>query len=142
MTRQAATPTRSFRIGCTLAALSATVLGVIAVIAVCIAAAVAVPAFFDRPDVPPEERLAKKAGLTEYRLRIAVQDGTLTDPEIAYAAGGRWSVERATSAIRVVVRYSPEGECYAYHVPRPLDDATVIRRSRLERCPAVAQDPT
>ncbi|MFD7864583.1 hypothetical protein [Streptomyces sp. NPDC059783] len=139
MTRQTTTRTRSSVTGCAVLAL---ITAVLAAVAVCVAAAIAVPAFFDRPDVPPEERLAKKTGLTEYRLRTAVRDGTLTDPEIAYAAGGRWSVERAPSTIRVAVRYSPEEACYAYEVKQPLIDATAVRKHRLDRCPAVPHEPT
>ncbi|MFE7359272.1 hypothetical protein ACFU8Q_40940, partial [Streptomyces sp. NPDC057543] len=126
------------RTGCAALAISAAVL---AVIALCAAAALAVSGFFDKPDSPPEERLAKKAGLTEYRLRKAVRDGTLTDPEIAYAAGGQWSVEREPSAIRIVVGYSPESVCYEYEIPDPLNASTSIHRTRLEQCPALPKDP-
>ncbi|MGW2653340.1 hypothetical protein ACWC1D_06720 [Streptomyces sp. NPDC001478] len=133
MTRQTTTRTRSSLTGCAVLALIAAAL---AAIAVCVAVAVAVPAFLDRPDIPPEERLAKKVGLTEYRLRNAVRDGTLTHSEIADAAGGHWSVERAPSAIRIAVRYSPEDACYVYEVTGALNDTMAILKRRLDSCPA------
>lgn len=138
MTQEPTTRTWSRGTGCAALAISAVVLGFVAV---CVATTVAVTDFFERPDPPPEELLGKKSGLTEYRLKRAVEDGTLTDAEIAYAAGGRWSAVRERSTIRVVVGYSPEAVCYRYEIPSPLNDTTAVHRSRLDACPALPEEP-
>ncbi|WP_326738689.1 hypothetical protein [Streptomyces sp. NBC_01022] len=133
MTQEPTTRTRSRGTGCAALAISAVALGIVAV---CLAVTAAVTGFLERPDPPPEELLGKKSGLTEYRLKRAVEDGTLTDAEIAYAAGGRWSAVRERSTIRVVVGYSPGPVCYRYEIPYPLNGTTAVHRSRLDACPA------
>ncbi|WP_327708895.1 hypothetical protein OG912_08920 [Streptomyces sp. NBC_00464] len=138
MTQEPTTRTRSRGTGCAALAISAVALGIVAV---CLAVTAAVTGFLERPDPPPEELLGKKSGLTEYRLERAVEDGTLTDAEIAYAAGGRWSAVRERSTIRVVVGYSPGPVCYRYEIPYPLNGTTAVHRSRLDACPALTEEP-
>lgn len=114
---------------------------VLLVIALLLAAAailvsIAVQGFFDRPEEPPDEVLVSKSLLTEYRLGIAIRDGSLTVEETDYAAGdARWSSERDNNAVRVTVDYPADdvssAGCYRFTLPHPLNDRTQIERKRL-----------
>jgi hypothetical protein len=121
--------------GCVVAAVIAVLAGA------GVAISLAVQGFFQRPAPPDNELLDKKAGLTQYRLQEAVKDGSLSDKEIEQAAGDdRWSVERGTTIIRIVVAYphtDAEKVCYRFTLTRPLDHRGDVGRERLNRCPAV-----
>jgi hypothetical protein len=134
MTQDSTKRTRSTTAGC--AALAVTTLLVL-LIGVGLLVAYAVPAFFDRPEPSAKESLAKKVGLTEYRLRQAVQDGRLTDEEIDHAAGTEWNVEREQEVTRIVVGYEPGPTCYRFDVPASLGPKATVDGERLERCPAL-----
>ncbi|MEV2255870.1 hypothetical protein AB0I94_35835 [Streptomyces sp. NPDC050147] len=105
-------------------------------IAIGLIVSIAVPAFFERPEPSGKERLGKLSGLTLHRLRLAAEDGRLTDAEIAHATGGEWTAKRDLDAIRIVVGYEPGPTCYLFEVPAPLGPKTSVRRERLEHCPA------
>jgi hypothetical protein len=115
-------------------------LAVITVIAAAgMAISLAVQGFFDRPAPSDDELLAKEAGLTQYRLQGAVKDGSLSDKEIERAVGNDpWSVERGSTAIRIVVAYphtDTEKACYRFTLAQPLDPSGDVDRERLDRCP-------
>ncbi|MGI5401311.1 hypothetical protein ACQEVG_18040 [Streptomyces sp. CA-135486] len=134
MTQESTKRTRPTTAGCAALAVTA-LLGLL--IGVGLFVAYAVPGFFDRPQPSAQERLAKKVGLTEYRLRQAVQDGRLTDEEIEHAAGTQWHVEREQEATRVVVGYEPGPTCYRFDVPASLEPKATVDGERLEQCPAL-----
>ncbi|MFD7534015.1 MULTISPECIES: hypothetical protein [unclassified Streptomyces] len=138
MTQDPAPRTRSNTAGCAVLAVCAAALGLIAA---CVALTLAVTGFFDRPATPPDELLAKKAGLTQYRLRQAISDGNLSDEEIARAADGSldgsWSTWRVQGGIRIVVAYAPGPVCYQYEITQPVTATTPVRRTRLEQCPTL-----
>lgn len=96
----------------------------------------AVPAFFERPEPSGRERLGKQSGLTLHRLRLAAEDGRLTEAEIAHAAGGEWTAKRDQDAIRITVGYEPGPSCYLFKVPARPGPKTSVRRERLDHCPA------
>ncbi|MGJ5898373.1 hypothetical protein ACSCBZ_41490 [Streptomyces niveiscabiei] len=139
MTQETDTRTRPFPVGC---AFSAVITVGLAVIAICVVAAIAIPAFFDKPETPPTEQLGKKAGLTQYRLAEALQDGTLTNTEIAHAATAPWTAERHHSGITVTVGYAPGPTCFRYDIPLPATASEpTIHRTRLTTCPALPNKP-
>ncbi|WP_190079271.1 hypothetical protein [Streptomyces longisporoflavus] len=105
-------------------------------IAIGLIVSIAVPAFFERPEPSGKERLGKQSGLTLHRLRLAAEDGRLTEAEIAHAVGGEWTAKRDLDAIRIVVGYEPGPTCYLFEAPAPPGPKTSVRRERLERCPA------
>jgi hypothetical protein len=113
------------------------------------AAAILVPltvqGFFDRPAPPDDEVLAKKAGLTQYRLEEATQDRALTDKEIAHAAGdARWGRTHDASATQITVAYTTSGEaatCYRFTLPLPLTDRTLVNLVQLAHCPTNLSGP-
>ena len=78
-------------------------------------------------------------GLTQYRLQEAVKDGSLSDNEIERAADdNRWSAERGSTTIRIVVAYphtDTEKACYRFTLVQPLDSQEDIDRDHLSRCP-------
>ncbi|MEU2238290.1 hypothetical protein ABZ572_02665 [Streptomyces sp. NPDC018338] len=113
---------------------------VLAFVAVALVVNYAVPAFFDRPDPAPEEVIGKQVGLTRYRLGQALEDGTLTDQEIAWAAGGEWRAERDRTPPRVVVKYPTPGEeksyqCHAFTFPDGLKAGALVTTQKLNDCP-------
>ncbi|MFE5796712.1 hypothetical protein ACFQ8C_29630 [Streptomyces sp. NPDC056503] len=113
---------------------------VLAFVAVALVVNYAVPAFFDRPDPVPEEAVGKQVGLTRYRLGQALEDGTLTDQEIARAAGEEWRGERDRTPPRVVVRYAVPGEdkhyqCHAFTFPDGLKAGAPVTSQKLDDCP-------
>ncbi|MDH6435983.1 hypothetical protein M2158_004523 [Streptomyces sp. SAI-144] len=116
------------------------VLAVITVIAGAgVAISLAVQVFFDRPVPSDDELIAKKAGLTQYRLQEAAKDGSLSDKEIERAAGDdRWSAERGSTGIRIMVAYphtDTDKACYRFTLAQPLDPRGDVDRERLDRCP-------
>ncbi|MFB7747118.1 hypothetical protein [Streptomyces sp. NPDC056132] len=123
---------RPHRAGCAALTLSVAAVGLLALGA---ALVLAVSAFPDRTDTPPEELLAKKAGLTAYRLNQAARDGSLTDQEIVWAADGPWIVQREPRAIRIVARYTPGPACYEFVLVQPMEAPTSLQLARLEQCP-------
>ncbi|ALO09065.1 hypothetical protein AQF52_3471 [Streptomyces venezuelae] len=113
---------------------------VLAFVAVALLVNHAVPAFFDRPDPVPEEVVGKQVGLTRYRLGQALEDGTLTDQEIARAAGEEWRAERDHTPPRVVVKYPVPGEdksyqCHAFTFPGGLKAGALVTTQKLNECP-------
>ncbi len=123
--------------GCAGVALGAAVL---AFVAVALVFNYAVPAFFDRPDPVPEEVVGKQVGLTRYRLGQALEDGTLTDQEIAWAAGEEWRAERDRTPPRIVVKYPVPGEdksyqCHAFTFPDGLKTGALVTSQKLNDCP-------
>ncbi|MFF0018703.1 hypothetical protein [Streptomyces sp. NPDC005374] len=133
MTEASLKRTRPATAGCIVAAALMVIAGA------GVAISLAVQGFFDRPAPPDDELLAKKAGLTQYRLQEAVKDGSLSNKEIEQAAGDdRWSVERDSTAIRIVVAYphtDAEKACYRFTLALPLDSQGEVARERLNRCP-------
>ncbi|MFD4949601.1 hypothetical protein ACFWNT_45770, partial [Streptomyces sp. NPDC058409] len=112
-----------------------------AVIAAGVGVSVAVSDFFDKPEIPAAEKLGKKAGLTEYRLQQALNDGELTDQEIAHAAGGRWVATRNNSGTRVVVGYEPGPTCYKFALPASSGPTATVHRTQIDHCPALPNTP-
>lgn len=113
---------------------------VLAFVAIALVVNYAVPAFFDRPDPTPEEVIGKQVGLTRYRLGRSLEDGTLTDQEVAWAAGGEWRAERDGTPPRVVVKYPVPGEdksyqCHAFTIPDRLKAGALVRSQKLSDCP-------
>ncbi|MFE0644061.1 hypothetical protein ACFW2Y_20955 [Streptomyces sp. NPDC058877] len=111
-----------------------------AFVVVALVVSYAVPAFFDRPAPPPEEVVGKQVGLTRYRLGQALEDGTLTDQEIAWAAGGKWRAERDRTPLRVVVEYPVPGEgeprqCHAFTFPEGLKAGALVTSRKPDDCP-------
>ncbi|MFH8465344.1 hypothetical protein [Streptomyces sp. NPDC017991] len=140
MTSETGVRTRLFTVGCV-----ALLVVVLLLAGAAFLMSLAVQGFFDRPAQPEHELVAKKAGLTRYRLREAAQDGALTDREIAHAAGDtRWGSTRDTSAVRITVAYPTSGDaetCYLFTLPRPLTDRALDDPVRLSRCPADLGEP-
>ncbi|MDV5146381.1 hypothetical protein R1T08_19800 [Streptomyces sp. SBC-4] len=115
-------------------------LAVLAFVAVALVVNHAVPAFFDRPDPAPEEVVGKQVGLTRYRLGQALEDGTLTDQEIAHAAGEEWHAERDNTPPRVVAKYPIPGkeklyQCHAFTFPEGLKAGALVTSQKLTDCP-------
>ncbi|MEV3853704.1 hypothetical protein AB0J38_05175 [Streptomyces sp. NPDC050095] len=138
MTQESPTRTRPAWAGCAFAAVAVTA---VAAIAVMLWLAFATSAFFDKPDIPDEEKLGKKAGLTEYRLRQALSDGQLTESEAAYAATGPWDITRDGSTVRIVVSYEPGPTCYRFKVTTSSDPSSAVQRTQLDHCPALPRKP-
>jgi hypothetical protein len=69
----------------------------------------------------------------------AAKDGSLSDKEIERAAGDdRWSAERGSTGIRIMVAYphtDTDKACYRFTLAQPLDPRGDVDRERLDRCP-------
>ncbi|WP_143203812.1 hypothetical protein [Streptomyces sp. CB02400] len=111
---------------------------VLAFVAVALWVAYAVPAFFDRAEVPTDESFGKQSGLTRSRIARALGDGVLTDQEISHAATrNEWQARLTDSTPRVVVKYRANGShrCYSFLFPDGLTERGAVRSTPLDRCP-------
>ncbi|NGO40767.1 hypothetical protein [Streptomyces ureilyticus] len=135
MTLETSNRTRPFAAGC----VALIIVAFLALATAGILVSLAVQGFFDRHEPPSDEVLAKKAGLTEYRLRDAAGDGSLTAKEITYAVGdARWSRAPDEKAVRIMVTYpADDGSargCYQFTLQQPLNNHTVVNSARLADC--------
>ncbi|MFE9168349.1 hypothetical protein ACFYNZ_02290 [Streptomyces kebangsaanensis] len=97
----------------------------------------AIPAFFDRPDLPVDELFGKQVGLTQYRLEHALEGGALTEEENAYdAAGEKWRTWLESETPRIVVEYRVNGshQCYSFTFPDGLNKTATVENAELDHC--------